>query len=202
MPPSASTRAYYETHAKEYFERTVTADLSDLYSEFLFRLPPGARVLDVGAGSGRDLRFFKDSGFQAVGIDASMQLARMAEEYSGAPCSVLSMEDITAQHCYEGIWACASLLHIPKGSVGKVLQKLHTALVHGGVLFVSLKEGDGEAQAQDGRFYALYRLMEVRALFQQSKFHIAKTWFTRDVLREGVSAPRWLNIIAEIDQVK
>src|SRR6266853_1977653 len=105
-----STTRFYETHAREYFDRTVSADLSALYDDVLKHVKPGGRILDVGCGSGRDLKIFRARGFDAV-------------------------------------WACASLLHLPKRNVVSILARLRLSLVEGGIVYASVQVGQGEVLA-------------------------------------------------------
>lgn len=194
--PIASTSKFYETHAEEYFERTVAADLSGLYSRFLMHVREGGRILDAGCGSGRDLRKFRERGFQAIGIDASDALVKIAREYSGAPCHTLRLEDIQYKGEFDGVWACASLLHLPKVAVVPVLRRLQEALVAGGAMFASVQIGKGEAFVADGRFYAYYQLDEFVRFVKEAEFLIQDSWITEDVLRERVNI-RWINVIAK-----
>jgi len=189
------TSEYYERHAREYFERTVAADMAHVYAQFLPRLHRGARVLDAGAGSGRDLREFVRCGFEASGIDASPALAELATQYSGAPCQVLRLEDLQFVEQFDGIWACASLLHVKKAAMLDVLCRLRRALVASGLLFISLQEGEGEMILPDGRFLALYTEQELRSLLTDAGLELLEMWRTDDVLRDQ-EGPSWVNVLA------
>lgn len=90
--PGESTRAFYEAHAREYFDRTVSADLGHLYERFLKYVKPGGRVLDVGSGSGRDLKALRARGYDPVGIDASPALAQLATDFSGSTCLLMRFQ--------------------------------------------------------------------------------------------------------------
>jgi SAM-dependent methyltransferase len=146
------TTEYYDTHAKEYCESTVHLDLRDVYVPFLKQLAPGAHILDAGCGSGRDTKVFSERGFRVTAIDASAELARLAQSLTGRRCEVLRFQDMKFREEFDGIWACASLLHIPKGEMIDVLPRFIQALKPGGIFYISLKEGEGERIAEDGRF--------------------------------------------------
>jgi len=191
--PVTSTARFYEVHAKEYFDRTISADLSNLYDRFLARVRPGGRVLDAGCGSGRDLLNFRERGFNVLGIDASDALVKMAREYSGVPCHVIRLEDIDYKACFDGVWACASLLHFRKSEVVPVLRRLREALKPGGTMFASVQIGDGEAFVADGRFYAYYEHQEFLRLVEEGGFVINESWITEDARRPSIS---WINVLA------
>jgi SAM-dependent methyltransferase len=191
----SSTDRFYEDHASEYFARTFDADMSSLHQRFLSRVPRHARILDAGCGSGRDLRVFVERGYLALGIDASAALVRLAHEFSGADCEVVRLEDVVYEGIFDGVWACASLLHLPKKMLIPVLKRLQGALVRGGTLFASIQEGKGEGCLEDGRFYAYYSQDELSKALQMSGFLMDEMWRTEDVLSRSDS-PKWLNVLA------
>lgn len=80
---NTATIDFYNSHAKTYFDSTVDADMSKCYERFLKYLMPGDNIIDVGAGSGRDIRYFLDCGYKVEGIDASSELCKLASEYTG-----------------------------------------------------------------------------------------------------------------------
>jgi 2-polyprenyl-3-methyl-5-hydroxy-6-metoxy-1,4-benzoquinol methylase len=195
----SSTDRYYDEHAVEYFQRTVHADMSHLYDRFLSIVPEGGRILDVGCGSGRDLKVFCERGFRVTGIDASPALVEMAKAYSGGPCTIGRMEEIEYEGCFEGIWACASLLHLRKVMLVPILRRLHRALVRGGAMFVSIQEGEGEHLNSDGRFFAFYQPAEFLVAVVSAGFTIEAAWSSEDVLH-GRSTTHWLNVLARSDE--
>jgi SAM-dependent methyltransferase len=168
--------------------------LSSLYDRFLVHVRPGGRILDAGCGAGRDLRKFRERGFNAIGIDASDALVKMAHEYSGAPCFTVRLEEMTYQGVFNGIWSCASLLHFPKHALVPVLRRLNQALVKGGTMFASVQMGQGEAFVPDGRYYAYYQREEFAGLLEGAGFLVVETWLTEDALI-GRPAIRWVNVL-------
>lgn len=190
-----STTKFYETHAHQYFDRTVSADLSPLYDEVLKRLRPGGCILDAGCGSGRDLKVFRARGFDAVGIDASDTLVTMARSYSGARCTVMRLEDVKFSRRFDAVWACASLLHLPKRNVVSILRRLRSSLVEGGILYASVQLGHGETLAPDGRFFAYYEPDEFAQRIEKAGLAVDQVWVSEDSL-PGRSAIRWVNVVA------
>lgn len=195
LDSSESTDNFYETNAREYFDRTVSVDLRPLYDRVLKLVPPGGRILDAGCGSGRDLKAFRLRGFDAVGIDASSTLVKLASDLSGATCLLMRFEDIDFERRFDAVWACASLLHLPKRKILSVLRRLFRALVPGGVIFASVQLGKGEKFAPDGRFFAYYTPQEFASFFEESGFVVDDVWGSEDSLPDR-AAIRWVNVIA------
>jgi 2-polyprenyl-3-methyl-5-hydroxy-6-metoxy-1,4-benzoquinol methylase len=194
------TDRYYLDNATDYANRTIDADMSLLHNQFLARLPTGGSILDAGCGAGRDLKVFIDRGYQACGIDASTSLVELAKQYSGANCTVGRIEEIADISRFDGIWACASLLHLPKVDIESVLHRFQKALVPGGTLFASVQEGVGEQTAPDGRFFAHYQLDEFAKAVEAADFSVDKAWLTEDTLCRS-KANSWINILATVPTV-
>ncbi|WP_026160540.1 class I SAM-dependent methyltransferase [Teredinibacter turnerae] len=197
---TSSTDKYYEENSQEYFQRTVGADISHMYANFLDLLPERAKILDAGAGSGRDLLHFSKLGYEALGIDSSSSLARLAEEYSGEKVIVSKFESMTFQNLFNGIWACASLLHSEKQLLPRILENFHNALMLDGILFISVREGKGRVCAEDGRMYTFYSIQEISSLIEGAGFDILSSWKTKDAI-EGRDDLIWINIIARKTKV-
>ena len=193
--PHLSTDAFYQTHAEDYATLTRAADLSDTYQHFLPLLPRNAVILDAGCGAGRDLKAFVQRGYLAQGIDASAALCELASVYSGAPCFPLRVEDLRSRQLYNGVWACASLLHLSKAVLPIALRRLQEALVVDGVFFASVQIGEGERVVADGRAYAYYQPEEFGRRVENAGFAITELWESADTLRRA-GAPRWLNVVA------
>lgn len=190
-----STAHFYDRHAAEYFQRTVHADFSGIYERFLAFVPDAGRILDAGCGSGRDLREFVRRGYRATGIDSSRELVKLAERHSSAPCHVMRLEALSFTNCFEAIWACASLLHLPKSMLGGALRRLGTALVPQGVMFASVQVGEGESVGPDGRLFAHYAKPEFADALTEAGFTPFDVWISEDKL-SGREKVIWVNVIA------
>lgn len=190
------THAYYNEHAVQYARKTAMADLTELYEHFLPLLPEAGYILDVGCGGGRDMRVFKEHGFSCLGIDAVPRLVKIAQTYSRCRAIIARVEDIHFDEVFDGAWACASLLHLPRKLLPVALARIRNALKGGGTLFLSMQEGVGEKTTSDGRFFARYLREELHLLISLAGFVIIEQWPTRDVLpgREGLV---WLNVVAK-----
>ena len=159
-----STLSYYNQNATTFFTNTISVDMSVLHDRFLSAVSAGGNVLDAGCGSGRDSKVFLDRGYRVTAFDASHELARLAEEHTGLQVQVRSFIDIKEQACYDGIWACASLLHVEKAELPAALACLWNALKPGGVFYLSFKIGT-EERVQDGRHFTDVEEQQLRTWF-------------------------------------
>lgn len=165
--------------------------MSALHDRFLNAIPEGGIILDAGCGSGRDAKAFKDRGYRIVAFDASSELAAMAGEFLGQPVSVRTFADIDEVALYDGIWACASLLHLTFCEISDALSRLWSALKPGGALYLSFKEGEGERE-KDGRHFTDLDEKTLRCLLESlSNVGDLGFWITSDQ-RPG-RTDIWLN---------
>ena len=186
---------YYEKYAERFFETTVLADMHDVYQPFLSLVKPRGRILDLGCGSGRDSRYFIRHGYQVEAVDASPALARLASEYIGQEVICGRIEELKYDQEFDGIWACASLVHIEKKDMPEILKKLTRALNLEGILYISLKYGEGEG-VKDGRFFNYYDEAQLREVFNGLKdLKIIKLFRTEDVRQER-KQELWINVLA------
>lgn len=187
--------AYYNENAQAFFQDTVQADMTRLYDEFLTLLPPGGHILDVGCGSGRDSLAFLKRGFVVTSFDASEEMVRLSTELTreadGKPTLLMRFEEMDNIALYDGIWACASLLHVPEGQMRDVMARLVRALKPGGVLFVSFKAGTGELE-RNGRVFTMVLQDTLQSYMSGLPLEIVKMRETQDV-RSGREGDRWVS---------
>lgn len=188
--------AFYEANAKTYAAQTAGANLNHLYAPFLALLPKGARILDVGCGGGRDLKVFQERGYRPHGIDPSPALAHIAREWSACETWIGRVEELEAENEFDGVWACASLLHLPKGILPTAMSRIRRALVNGGILFLSVQRGVGQGIDEDGRFVARYDCSALRVAVASANFQVLDLWLSEDTL-PGRAAITWLNLLAK-----
>lgn len=143
---------YYEENASSFFADTVSVDMSGLHERFLAMIDVGGHILDAGCGSGRDAKAFLERGYQVTAFDASAGLAKLASVHLGQSVAVRSFSDVTETAVYDGVWACASLLHVSHVDIPDTFARLWDALKPLGVLYCSFKLGRGERDHRGRRF--------------------------------------------------
>ena len=183
---------YYENNAIAFVKSTLLVDMQPLYQRFLPLLPERANILDAGCGSGRDAKYFIKRGYKVTAFDASAEMAALAEKEIGLTVQVQRLQDIRYKNQFDGIWACASLLHVPAKKLPDVFRRLACALMSNGVIYCSFKYGQGEHVRQGRRFTDLDEV-GLRALVEGiGELSIKEQWVTAD-RRQGREQERWLN---------
>lgn len=188
------TLDYYESNAKEYFKKTVNVNFAETRAAFLDNLEDGAYILDFGCGSGRDAKAFKDAGYRVDALDGSAELCRLASDYAKMEVKHMRFTDFHEKETYDGIWACASLLHLPYDALKEVVGRLCAGLKENGILYASFKYGNFEG-VREGRYYTDFNEEKTeRLLHEVPGLQLEKQWVSMDALpgRDGV---RWLNFL-------
>lgn len=135
------TVEYYNENIDEFFKNTVDADLSDVYAFFLKYIPSDGYILDLGCGSGRDSLYFKENGYKIKAIDGSNKMCEKASEYIKEDVQCIEFDNINYDKIFDGVWACASLLHVEEKELINILEKVIKSLKSGGYLYISFKQG-------------------------------------------------------------
>ena len=193
---SNKTLQYYNETAQTFVQGTITADLSKLHRRFLKLLPIQAHILDLGCGSGRDAKAFLDAGYQVTAIDGSAGCCKLAGDYIGQPVLCQTFDELDFDAAFDGVWACASLLHVPYAELTGIFRKVARALRPGGYLYASFKYGDFEGE-RNGRYFTDLDEGRLAAVMQPvAGLTIVETFVTGDV-RDGRGGEKWLNVIGE-----
>ncbi|MBQ9562209.1 MAG: class I SAM-dependent methyltransferase [Lachnospiraceae bacterium] len=188
------TLAYYAENAEAFAQGTVSADMQAKREEFLREIPAGGRILDFGCGSGRDAKAFLEMGYAVDASDGSEELCEYARAYTGIDVRCSRFEELCAQEAYDGIWACSSILHLPREELRKVMERIRDALVPGGVLYSSFRFGLYEGM-RGGRYYTDFTEMSFREFLEEIPgLEEIRMWMTNDV-RPGRQDDLWLNIL-------
>lgn len=146
------TLEYYNNNASQFNTNTVNVPFTDVQTNFLSYLPDQAYILDFGCGSGRDSKAFILSGYRVDAIDGSIEMCKLAEGLIGQPVKCIRFQDFRVKNNYDGIWACASILHLNKDELKTVFKSLKEALKKEGYLYASFKYGTF-AGIRNGRYF-------------------------------------------------
>lgn len=182
---------FYQQNAEAFFNSTVNVDMTSLYEPFAAGLPPQGWVLDAGCGSGRDSRAFKERGFEVEAFDASAEMAALATAYSGVSVRQMAFSELHETARYDGIWCCASLLHLPRHALPDAMRRLAAALHPGGVWYLSFKYGSGERTVAGRHFTDLDEEGLAGLVMQMPGIVIQSVWQTQD--RRPGRDEVWLN---------
>ncbi|OIU87031.1 class I SAM-dependent methyltransferase [Acinetobacter sp. AR2-3] len=184
---------YYNKHAEEFTASTFEVDMESLYKPFLAELQEGARILDVGCGSGRDTLAFKRKGYHVDAIDYSEELVKKATELTGIQVHHTSFYDLADSDKYDGVWACASLLHCERDKLLDVLHRIHRALRCTGICYMSFKYGTTD-RVKDGRAFTDLDEEQAQVLLAQlDGVAVIKQWITVD--KRPDRDEQWLNVL-------
>mgnify|MGYP000017619409 FL=1 len=184
---------FYNNNAETFFDSTKAIDMSVLYDEFLPHLKANANILDAGCGSARDSLYFKKQGFNVTAFDASASLVKLAEKLLNQKVELATFESFANEQKFDGIWACASLLHVPKQELNSILNKLSGLLNVGGIFYCSFKYGDKMVE-RGGRTFTNLNESLLREKIENTALRITKTWVTADQ-RPDRADEKWLNAI-------
>jgi len=180
LPHPQRLMDYYNNNAKAFVESTLHVNMQPLYSYFLPLLPDKANILDLGCGSGRDSKAFLEQGYQVTAMDACLRIAALAEVVIGHEVLVERAQDMTFLRQFDGIWACASLLHIPLAELPGVFVRLARALTPCGVIYCSFKYGMGEHHRKGRHFTDMDEVSFERLIQENPYLQIQKYWVTVD----------------------
>lgn len=187
----ADTISYYNAKAKEYIEDTIKVDMSFSRNRFLKHVKEGGHILDFGCGSGRDSKEFLDLGYNVSATDGSIGICEMASEYLGIEVKHMEFKDLVDIDRYDGIWACASILHLNSEELKEIFKKMKRAIRKDGAIYVSFKLGDFEGVRHE-RFFNYMNETKLANVIEDLK--IVDTWITCDG-RIHRNTEKWINVI-------
>lgn len=187
---------YYNENAESFIENTLKLDMEEFYSKFLTHIPRGGFIFDVGCGSGRDSLAFLKRGYRVKAMDASSVMADYTAELLGQPVLCANILDIDYQNCFDGVWASASLLHIPNEKMDRAFKNLYRSLKPEGVCYMSFKKGDFDT-CVDGRYFNNFTRGSLTKLVSKyPQLSIIEIWESRDI-RKGREQEIWMNILVQ-----
>jgi SAM-dependent methyltransferase len=192
----AVTLGHYNQNAEAFWDGTKDHDVAQNYEAFLAPFPKDKKldILDLGCGPGRDVKYFQSLGHKPVGLDGSEVFCSMARSSTG--CQILHQRFLSLElprHAFDGIFANASLFHVPSSELPRVLDDLHTALRPGGILFSSNPRGNGEGWS--GHRYGHYMQFETSKIFLEEAGFEVIDYYYRPIGKPNHEQP-WLAIVA------
>ena len=190
------TLKYYNENAQSFASGTVSVKFTEVQDKFLEKLNPDAYILDFGCGAGRDTKYFLSRGYQVDAVDGSEQLCRIASEYTGIKVRQMLFQELDEKEKYDGIWACSSILHLPKKQLREVLKNMYAALKSKGWIYNSFKYGEFEGE-RNGRYFTDFTTDTFKDFIHDMHgLKIEEQWITGDV-RPGRGEEKWLNLLLQ-----
>lgn len=196
LAPEADSQTidYYNKNGEEYAEKTLHLQLNDQWLEFTTHIKPKGKILDIGCGSGRDMIKFQQLGFFTEGLEASPVMARIARQNSGSVVHEIPIEKMTFNEQFDGVWACASLLHVHEDNLLLVFEKIFTSLKSDGCFYFSLKHGKGQIRHDDERLFVYYNESRLRGLLNKFNYiNTLRIWTSEDSAQRAGNL--WMNCI-------
>lgn len=194
-----NTIEYYNKHSTNFIECTFYVDMESLYQPFLADICDGGVILDLGCGSGRDSLAFKNKGYTVEAIDYSEELVKQASDLTGIAVGYESFYDFNKYHKYDGIWACASLLHCEREKLADVVQRISNALKVNGVLYMSFKYGNQDREKDGRNFTDLNEQQAEELLHKFEELDLIRQWITLD--QRPRREEKWLNLLIKKTQL-
>lgn len=199
MPDKNGTLEWYRANAEEFIQRTSDVDMAEHYRAFLECVPSGGRILDLGCGAGSAAQCFTEKGYRVLAVDGCRELCEYTRNRVGCPVRTMRFEELDYDDAFDGVWACASLLHLRKADLPSVLRLISRALKADGVFYASFKYGDTERE-KDGRIFSDFTEDSLRDLLESAGgFRGISVWTTNDA-RPDRSDERWVNAICRADK--
>ncbi len=192
-----STLSFYNSHAEDFVRHTVDVEFTGVQERFLKYMPAIGRILDFGCGSGRDTKCFLDKGYSVTAVDGSEELCRLAEEHTGIMVKCMLFNELDDTAAYDGIWACSSILHLPRTDLKDVFYRMIKAVKPGGYIYTSFKYGTFEGE-RNGRYFTDFTEETFGDFIADIPgICIVEQWVSADV-RPGRGEEKWLNLILQI----
>ena len=187
---------YYNKNSKNFYDRTINADVQELYQKFLSHVPKQGRILDAGCGVGRDSKFFLSKGYEVLPFDGSLEMVKLTASLLGKDALHMLFQDIHFSNEFDAIWANASLLHVPYEDLRGVIEGFHKALLPSGILYASFKYGTSVRRTEDRVFFDMDE--DSIEPYLKGLFVPLEIWKSADTRSTVAPSPdkSWLNFIA------
>ena len=185
---------YYDTNAKEFVEGTLNVDFKTTQDKFINKLPAKGYILDFGCGSGRDTKYFLAKDFKVDAIDGSIELCKIASEYTNIKVRHMYFNELSIVNKYDGIWACSSILHLSLDDLVDVFKRMSKALKDEGIIYTSFKYGDFSGERNGRYFTDMTEDSFAKLIANVENLKVEEQWITADV-RPQRGNEKWLNLI-------
>lgn len=185
---------YYDTNAKEFVEGTLNVDFKATQDKFINKLPAKGYILDFGCGSGRDTKYFLAKDFNVDAIDGSIELCKIASEYTNIKVRHMYFNELSIVNKYDGIWACSSILHLSLDDLVDVFKRMSKALKDEGIIYTSFKYGDFSGERNGRYFTDMTEDSFANLIANVNNLKVEEQWITADV-RPQRGNEKWLNLI-------
>ena len=193
-----NTLFYYSQNAADFITSTQNVSMTTIQDSFTSLLPPNAHILDLGCGSGRDSLAFLQKNFTVTALDACKEFCQATkkltadfQEKGRIKIIQKTFSELSAFQKYEGLWACSSLLHVPKAELPVIFQKIENSLKPDGIFYCSFKKGKFEGE-RNGRYFSDFIEEELCTMIEEyTKLSKVRLWLTNDA-RPG-KTEIWVN---------
>lgn len=187
-------KTYYNTHASDMIENTLKVDLQPIYDKFEQLIKPGAKILDVGFGSGRDSLHFASKGYSVVSIDFASEVYSRGKILLNNEVLLVDVREMRYKNEFDAIWASAVFFHFTMDEIKDVLHRCYDALKTGGIVYLSFKYGEQEL-LRHGRYFNDFNEKKFETLMNNvDYFDMTQMWQTNDA-RPNHTEQYWLNVI-------
>ena len=187
---------YYENNADAFAAGTKDVVFTEIQDRFLSFIPAGGTILDFGCGSGRDTKLFLERGYKVDAVDGSEKLCEIASRATGTKVIKMLFSELDENEKYDGIWACASILHLQKDELKNVFGKMIRAVKPGGYIYASFKYGAFEGYRNE-RYFTDFTEESFREFIRDLPIIvIIEEWVSADV-RPDRGDEKWLNLILQ-----
>ena len=186
---------YYQKNYKAYHEKTFSIDPTSFLVPLAQTLSADAFILDVGCGSGRDLLWMKDRGFEVIGFERSPGLAELARDNVG--CEVIEGDFETYDFSLilvDAVMLIGALVHVPHERFSEVFKNITSVIPRHGIVLITLKEGSGDRTDPDGRIFYLWEDPKAREMFDTLGFKVRE--FSTSVSKTG-SGDVWMSYVLD-----